>query len=165
MKTFIGTSLIIIALYFFYSCSRNPKKKIDTNQVYKDKVMLGKILDLKTFKPETVLFKYRPILNSIEGEQPWFLPAPKDYVLEAVLFFNPETIQKLKAEMQSKAKHTKNEKSSKEIFIFSWLPDTLKKEILKSETLTEYPADVFFNTGTSEMIILKDKVVLYALTN
>ncbi len=160
MKYFITTIISIIALSIFYACKN--KQTINTNKTYTDIDMLGNILDFSKYKPDSVLFKYTPLLSSIEGRQP--VIGPKDYVLESVLFFKPESIQHIKNEMQNITYLTANQNKLTHLYAFSWLPNKIKNELKKQE-LQEFKATQFFTSGTSDMVLLKDKIILYALTN
>ncbi len=165
LKYIIPILVIAILILTLFSCKDKMKRNTDSKIIYRDIKMLGNILNLSVYKPDSTLFKYAPLLSSIEGRQPSLLPGPKDYVLEAVLYFKPETMQKLKNKLETEAPYPKDEESMRQIFSFNWLPDAIKKEIQQIDTLREYPATAFFNTGTSQMILLKDKIILYALTN
>ncbi len=162
LKYFIVLATGIILLTFLVSCQRRKTSGIDSKIVYTDLNLLSKILDFSIYKPDSVLFKYKPVINSIEGKQPFFLPAPKDYILEAVLYFKPTTIVKIKK--NSKPANFSETDVSKN-YSFEWLPESIT-HILKHTVITkEYAASIFFNKGASQMIFLNDQIILYAYTN
>ncbi len=160
MKYLIPAIISLIALSVFYACKN--KKTIDPHKIYSDKEMLGRILDFSKFPPNKVLFKYQPILNSIEGKQPSFLPAPKDYALEAVLHFLPEQIKEIKL----MAKEIPNENQDFVMsYLFKWIPEENRLKPSEFQSAEEYEGKIFFPAGTAKMMIYKNTVYLFALTH
>ncbi len=164
MKYLLVIVIIASTMLILFSCKQKEKQNFDSKIIYHDINMLGRILNLSNYKPDRVIFKYSAILNSIEGKQPSMLPGPEDYVIEAVLFFKPEIIGDLKKKLNDKFMYPKDENELLKTFQFNWLPDPIKNEINKIKKVKKYPGTIFYDTGDSEMLILPDKVIIYALT-
>ena len=165
MECIILFAVIIGLILYLFSFRKNFKTGIDTKVIYDDVSRLAGILDLSVYQPERVRFKFSALLNSIEGRQPVFKALSRNYVLESLLFFQHEVMQELRTAVNTKTVYTEEEAKLRSTFAFNWLPESIKKELEASNKMKEYSDPLFYVNGESKLLILTDKVLLYALIN
>jgi len=165
MKYFIIAIIVGVLSTALFSCRENKKGKMSTNIVYHDVKMLGKILDFSQYAPDKAMFKYVPVLSSMElnGHKPSAL-GPEDYMLEAVMYFNPDRMEAITNKVKSEEVEWENKNHLVKSFNFAWLPEATARQINTRQDIKKYPASIFFHTGTAYMIIMGDTVIIYALT-
>ncbi len=128
-----------LLLLFSFACNnsnplKNGKEKIT---VSKNKKELEKIISLKVFNPRSVEFVYKPMGTQTENDR---VPGPTDYMLQAVLYFDiTDNVHR------QGCSPIEQSQSSRDDFNFEWLPDDVRKELLKdSDTTRGYQASCFY---------------------
>ena len=124
-------------------------------EVRNDKKGLSQFLDLEWVKPDSVswVFKVKPQKNSRIT-----VPGPTDNIIEAILYFGEDEIEKIRAaSINSPTRFS----SQKKLLTFSWLPEDMKTE-LSSEIEHTVFEDQWFVTIRSGIYIILDKAVVLA---
>ncbi|MFZ4931362.1 hypothetical protein [Chryseobacterium sp. Mn2064] len=164
MKRKLFFCALIVALV---SCKKNSENKTITEnngntqtqiegnittQNSTDIHILGNIIDLSKFRPEKVQFQYRFIDNS--GGR---TPGPSDSYLEAVLYFDEKTMDKI-WEIDQTIDFNRSD-YSKEDFNFTWLKEPISSELKASDTLKSGHPDLVFGTANGKCWYLKNKIL------
>lgn len=172
MKKLLQYFLLIIVLV---SCKEKEQKQTAITTPAKDTLLqtpmgvtisedtakLSKILDFKTFKPDSVAFKYT-------GADINMLPADsaamgKHYSLEAILIYDEHTyaaiLEKYMDAGFPKAKLDRSE------FNFDWMDDAIKRELQLSNADYFGNPDIFLGTNRKAKLWFLDKKILVKLTN
>lgn len=168
-RNLIFCSIIVL----FFSCKENnentsiiehqsttetEKKDNVTTQISTDSEQLQKLIDLSEFKPEKIKFKYKFIDNS-KGR----VPGPSDYSLEAILYFDDETMEKIWK--IDKNADFPNPNYQKQDFKFNWLDKQTISELEKSDGLKNAHPDLIFGTNNGKCWYLKNKILFRKETN
>ncbi|MEO8405931.1 MAG: hypothetical protein ABI480_15095 [Chitinophagaceae bacterium] len=126
-----------------------------------DIAKLAKLTNLKEFKPTHVKFKYIFIDNSGKNER-LTVPGPSDSNLEAVLYFDEATFEKMRI------KYFNTDYVSpgfdKNSFNFDWLDKKIKEEFLKNDINYHGDPDYVFG-GSCKLWLLNDKLLLTMARN
>lgn len=166
-RNLIFCSTILI----FFSCKENNKKTVKnenesttiekkniTTEISTDINQLQKLINLSRFKPEKVKFKYTFIDNS-KGR----VPGPSDSYLEAVLYFDDKTMEKIwKTDINIDFPIPNYQKQD---FKFDWFDKLAISELEKSDSLKNVHPDLIFGTNNGKCWYLKDKVLFLKETN
>jgi hypothetical protein len=121
---------------------------------------LGKLIDLKKYKPTEVTYKHTVIDNSGEEDRV-SVPGPSDYSLQVVLYFDSATFESM-LDVTRKADYEMNNYSPED-FRFDFLPEVVMDELNKSSKYYHGNRDLFFGSGGK--IWLLDKKVLLIHTS
>jgi hypothetical protein len=160
--------LFILASILF-SCTQKPAKKDSetttkanvSTTISTDTAKLATLINLKEFKPTHVKFKYVFIDNSGKNER-LTVPSPSDSHLEAVLYFDEATFNKMRI------KYFNTDYVSpafdKNSFNFEWLDKDVKDELLKDDTGYHGDPDYVFG-GACKLWLLNDKLLLTMTSN
>jgi hypothetical protein len=164
--------LNILILLAFISCKKSAtdpetiKEGNKSTTISTNTAKLGKIIDLRKYKPAKVKFKYVFIDNSGENER-ITVPGPSDGYLEAVLYFDKTTLIKLQADYALLSVNFIQAK--KEKYNFNWLDQDIQKELQNAELelnnpdslISEYHAELFHPRGLrGQFVMVNDKVLL-----
>lgn len=155
------SALVVLALAaIVVSCegkSADPGKKADNvSTTFSSSVeKLGKLIDLKKYKPAEVTFKHTVIDNS-GGEDRISVPGPSDYSLQAVLYFDSATFE-IMLDVSRKSDYALTD-YGQEDFRFDFLSKEVAEELDRSNKNYHGLPDLFFGSGGS--IWLLDKKVL-----
>ncbi|MCT4580419.1 MAG: hypothetical protein N4A35_03300 [Flavobacteriales bacterium] len=145
--------IAILSLFFLFSCdSSNKQQKVPS--ISNDLDTLSKIINLEKYKPVSAQWVYYPL--GIENSS---IPGPTDYQLEAVLYFEKETIEKLKTAVANDGG------SSTDCSVdFKWLKH---QELTHHQVCTNYTSSVFTKGALlhGNFIIEEDKVFLMMYSN
>ena len=123
---------------------------------------LGKLLNFKTYKPIKIKFKYTYFDYTGQNKR-ITVPGPSDYSLEALLYFDSLTFNRLKdvdrhADYPS-PNYTRNE------FKFDWLDKVILDELEKSDKNYHGHPDFFFGTINGKSWYLEKKILIKKWTN
>lgn len=154
--------IFLISISLLLSCNKHAEntssetENTAQNKISTDIKELEKIIDLKQYKPEKVRFLYLFKDNS-KGRA----PGPSDSVLQAEIYYNAETMKKIRdldknANFQTPFIDKKN-------FMFDWLSKETKTELSNSSVSDLHP-DFLFGTENGACWYLKDKVILIKYT-
>lgn len=123
-----------------------------------DTSKLSRLINIRDYKPTSAKFKYVFADNSGKNER-LTVPGPSDSYLQAVLYFDEKTFQKLKKKYFA-IDNTSPTYSQTE-FSFDWLDVDLKEELLRSDTSYHGHRDNFLGLGQSgKLWFLNNKVLL-----
>lgn len=163
--------IFIPILLFLFSCNgiKEKSNEIDsktniekskniTTEISTDINRLQKLIDLSNFKPEKVKFKYTFIDNS-KGR----VPGPSDSFLEAILYFDEETMNNIRE--IDKNTDFPNPNYRKEIFKFDWLDKEILDELEQSDSLKSSHPDFIFGTGNGKCWYLENKILFVKSRN
>jgi hypothetical protein len=101
---------------------------------------LGKLINLKRFKPTHVKFKFVHYDNSAKNQR-LSISGPSDSYLEAVLYFDPITFHKIQQDNLLLSTVSSNRKTE---YQFVWLDNDIKRELVKTDGLiTDWPPHFF----------------------
>jgi hypothetical protein len=162
--------LVFTGIFFLCGCGQHADKiEKDTKKegnksttISTDIVKLSGLIDIATYKPESVKFRYIFIDNSGKNERE-SVPGPSDSYLEAVLYFNNETFDQISKKYVNAAYPSLN--FDRKDFNFEWLESTVKDELLKSDTLHHGHPDMLFKTGgNGKLWFLNNKILLKKFT-
>jgi hypothetical protein len=155
---------IAMAIFLFSCGQRENKKDIETTKydnisttVSTDTSKLSKLIDIDTYKPTSVKFKYVVIDNSGQNQR-LSVPGPSDNYLEGILYFDTVTFKNLKATYFHVDYLSPN--FDKTDFKFDWLDDDIKNELIKSDTNYHGHPDFSFGLGHSGKLWLLDNKLL-----
>lgn len=163
--------MILAGTALLFSCRQDsPPKDAGTTTVGNktetistDTAKLSKLINLSTFKPMQVKFKYTHYDNSGKNER-LGVPGPSDGFLEAVLYFDSATFMALKRNYNNIDYKTPD--YDKEDFNFTWLDKEVKQELAAAGSGYHGQPDYFFTTGQSgKLWLLHNKVLLKAGSN
>ena len=166
LNKIILSFLIIIMM----SCNKTEKKQNDsveiknqTTLISTDKEQLEKIINLNIFKPNKVKFKYILIDNS-ENNKRFSVPGPSDRYLEAVLYFDKDTFNKL---IIDNAKLSTISIGNKEDYDFEWLENDIKLELSNMFNSFDYPPTFFITGGFTNggYFMLNNKILIKLYSN
>jgi hypothetical protein len=159
----------IIWTFLLVSCGQQPvetdgdtvKQNNQHTTFTTDTAKLSKLIDIRTFKPTHVKFRYIFIDNSGRNERVG-IPGPSDSYLEAVLYFDTTTFRSLKtnyfnADYESPGYERKS-------FSFEWLDTIVRKELLLSDTSYHGHPDYFLGLGVKGKLWLLDNKILLLKT-
>ena len=126
-----------------------------------DSARLSKIIDLTTYKPTHVKFKYIFIDNSGQNER-LSIPGPSDSYLQAVLYFDTVTYRQLK----TKYNHADfiSPDYDRQDFNFEWLDTNARTELLQGDTNYHGHPDFFLGSGVNGKLWLMGNKVLLTKT-
>lgn len=115
---------------------------------------LGKLINLQKFRPEKVEFHHTYIktINGNGSEE-----APKDDYLQAVLYFDSQTFQKM-SDLCKKADYALPN-YRKKTFDFPWLSKELSIELENSDPNYHGHPDLFFESEGGKLWFLDQKVL------
>ncbi|MGG5208614.1 hypothetical protein ACQWU4_06670 [Chryseobacterium sp. MIQD13] len=161
----------LLITFIFFSCKENSKSpaKIEsepktekknniTTEISTDIGQLQKLIDLSKFRPKKVKFKYTFIDNS-NGR----VPGPSDSFLEAILYFDDKTMEKIQEMSQNAEAPAPN--YQKKAFKFDWLDKQVLSELENSDSLKNLHRDLIFGTNNGECWYLKNKILFKKETN
>jgi hypothetical protein len=163
--------LTLLFPMLLFSCGQNTKETDkdtvkDGNKsttLSSDTSKLSKIIDLTTFKPTHVKFKYVFIDNSGQNKR-LSVPGPSDSYLQAVLYFDPATYRNFKTKYFYADYVAPN--YDKQDFNFEWLDPDTRRELLQFDTSYHGHPDFFLGLGVKgKLWFLKDKVLLTKTTD
>ncbi|KMQ62379.1 hypothetical protein ACM40_08770 [Chryseobacterium sp. BLS98] len=163
----------LLITFILFSCKENSKIPANTKKESKPKTekqdnitteistdisQLQKLIDFSKFRPEKVKFKYTFIDNS-NGR----VPGPSDSFLEAILYFDDKTMEKIQEISQNE--EASNLNYQKKAFKFDWLEKQVLSELESSDSLKNIHPDLIFGTNNGECWYLKNKILLKKETN
>jgi hypothetical protein len=158
--------LITLLTLFFWCACAGPANKPDPDTIKNgnssttlstNPAKLSKIINLESFTPTRVKFKYTFIDNSGQ-DQRLSVPGPSDSQLEALLWFDTASFEQLKkryAGMDYPAPTF-----DKFNFNFDWLDPATRDELLKSDSNYHGHPDLVFIPGPLTRLWLFDNKVL-----
>lgn len=158
-KIFSCSLLILLSLN---SCElKGPEEDTQTAYVVKsdesdDINKLGKLINLKNFRPKKVMY-HHTYIETINGDGS--ASEPNDDYLQAVLYFDSLTFQKM-LEITKKADYSLSN-HSKTKFAFPWLSRELSNELENSNPGYHGHPDLFFESEGGKLWFLDQKVLLY----
>ncbi len=167
-----NTVIVFLVTALILSCEtrtdKNNKQKNTTHKIKKannltqtistDINLLGKLLDLTTYKPIEVKFKFTFIDNSAQNDR-ISVPGPSDYYLEAILYFDSLTFVKIKDFEKNLEWMEQNYK--KEEFNFEWLSNDLQNQLMNSNLDYHGHPDFFFGSGVNRKCwYLENKILI-----
>jgi hypothetical protein len=149
---------LIPILFIFLSCGTSVKKKPYPQVTRSSDIKeLGKLIDLKKFKPISVDYIYTLYDNS--GTENRSIPGPSDHSLQALLVFNDSIFDHLlllrgvNPELQPLPDFKRSE------FNFEFLDEETRVELMAADTSYHGDYDKFFGTN-GHVWLLKNKVLL-----
>ena len=154
---------LLLGILVLFSC-KQPEKKLSpdttisgniSETISADTALLGKLIDLSTYRPSAVKFKYRFIDNSGQKKR-ISVPGPSDSYLEAVLFFEQAVLEsiKLKCPVDDSIQYQMG------TFRFGWDKETQNK-LLKADSNFKSRPDRLFHSGVNGRIwVLDDRILL-----
>jgi len=163
-RKIICLSIILI----LFSCNKKDNENVDeiaiaknnnyTTEISTDVNQLQKLINVSEFKPEKVRFKHILIDNS-KGR----ISGPSDSYLEAILYFDAETMEKIWD--IDKRTDFPNPNYQKQNFHFDWLDNGTLSELEKSDSLRNAHPDLIFGTDNGKCWYLKNKILFTKETN
>lgn len=120
---------------------------------------LGKLINIKRYRPTKVKFKHVFIDNSGQDSR-LSVPGPSDSYLEAVLYFDTSTFHRLLNDNMLLSTISTNHKTE---YQFDWLDNEIKSEIEKMDVKRNDCAPTFFVSGglrNGGYFMLDNKVLL-----
>ena len=165
-------SYILVATIILSSCNQNSDTNTQNNitsSVSSDTAELAQLIDLKSFKPTHVKFKYTLVDNSGQNER-LSVPGPSDSYLEAVLFYDTTTFRRLTGRcnpdiMKYLEPNYDSPNLNKETFNFNWLDKNVKDELMKSDTSYHGDFDKYYGTSPNGRLwVLDNKILIHKTT-
>ncbi len=160
-KTVFTCSLLV--LLSLGSCELQEPSYKETQTSYVDKSdessdvsKLEKLINLEQFRPKKATF-HHTYIETINGDGSD--AEPKDDYLQAVLYFDSLTFQKM-LEVARNADYPAS-KHSKTKFAFPWLDRALSNELESSASTYYGHPDLFFGTENGELWFLDKKILFY----
>jgi len=153
---------ILRLLYFvlmvavLHACS-SPGSEEPTSFSSADTAKLAQIIDIRTFKPTKVNFKYTYIANTANSQR-FGVPGPSYSRLEAVLDFDAATFEKIAEGYKSAAYISPN--LDKKDFSFDWLDADVRNELDKIDSTYKPAPDLLFGSDKNGGLWLLDKKIL-----
>ena len=127
-----------------------------------DPTKLGQVINLKEYKPTKVKFKYVALDSSNDGRTS--VPGPSDYRVEAVLYFDSLTFDKLLRKYSFSG--IMPPKHERVYFTFEWLDNNIKNEInLAKKDYFGVTGFSFDSSGNSSIMFLDKKLLLIKFSN
>src|SRR3569623_428551 len=132
-----NTMKILRPLYFvliiatLHACTSTGGSEEPTSFSSADTAKLAQIIDIRTFKPTKVNFKYTYISNN-SNSQRFSVPGPSFSRLEAVLDFDADTFDKIVNGYKSVAYTSPN--INKKDIALDWLSEEVKNEQDNTDT-------------------------------
>ena len=123
---------------------------------------LGKLINLKNYKPTRVKFKYFTIDNSSQNSRV-SVPGPSDYSLEVLMYFDSITFKKFYA--FDKTADYSSPNYDVEEFKFDWLDKETLLELENSDKNYHGHPDFFFETNNGQSWYLENKILLKVSSN
>jgi hypothetical protein len=123
---------------------------------------LKKIIDLSIFKPDSVAYVYK-VMGGADSENT--IPGPKDYDLEAVLFYSDSMINILKG--ISSIKSIKELQPGEETkYQFYWIDKKIAGQVKSLKNSVEYSSEKFYKgyLPYGNYIIVENVVLLKMFT-
>lgn len=159
--------IALIFLIISASCSQVEKRQNNSNSnissgLSTDIDQLGKLLNFDNYKPSSVKFKYKVIGNSGKNER-ISPPGPSDYSLEALLYFDSLTFQKI-IEFDRNADFPPPG-YNQEAFKFNWLDEAIISELGESDIHYTGHPDLHFGTTNGRSWYLDKKILIQYHTN
>jgi|SRR5215203_3531956 len=163
MKENLG---MLFTILIMLSCGQQENTKEDdtvtkgniSTTLSTDTTKLSRLINIKDYKPTSAKFKYVLADNSGKNER-LTVPGPSDSHLQAILYFDKTTFQKLKTKYFS-IDYTSPNYSQTE-FSFDWLDEDVKDELMRSDTSYHGQQDYFLSLGQSgKLWFLNNKVLL-----
>nr|WP_294859182.1 hypothetical protein [uncultured Fluviicola sp.] len=154
---FIGSLLVLLSLN---SCELkgSEEEPVPSYLVKSDESSdidkLGKLIDLEKFYPKKVMF-HHTYIETINGNGS--AEEPKDDYLQAVLYFDSLTFQKLIE--QGKLADYALPNYQKKQFSFPWLSSELDSELENSDANYHGHPDLFFGNKGGKLWFLDQKVL------
>jgi len=152
---------LLISLSFSSCELKVPEEDTQTAYVVKsdessDINKLGKLINLKNFRPEKIMYHHMYIetINGTGSEA-----EPKDDYLQAVLYFDSTTFQKM-LEVSKNADYSLPNYSRGQ-FEFPWLERALFSELENSDSDYHGHPDLFFDTQDGKIWFLDQKILFY----
>jgi hypothetical protein len=130
--------------------------------VYKNTDSLKKIIDLSIFKPDSVAYVYK-VMGVADDDNS--IPGPKDYDLEAVLFYSDRMINILKG--ISSIKSVKELQPGEETkYQFYWMDKKIAGQVKFIKNTIEYSSEKFYKgyLPYGNYIIVENVVLLKMFT-
>jgi len=155
-KYFMLLIAILGIILILISCKNKIKS---TQTVSHNKEILKQIIDIKTYKPKKISFKYNTIDYSVERGT--ISIGNNKFYLEALLYFNTETFDKIKNILKNKDTYQFN--TPKDEFNFDWLPKEIKNELLNTNHYKIYNYKLFQKKANQKFLLLNHKVLLIVL--
>lgn len=167
MKSII-LCLYFTTLIFITSCYNNQEKKLKTSDSISnsssihstDINKLKEYLKLTPYTPDSVEFNYTFIDNSA-GKDRTSISGPSDYILQAVLYYDSLTFQKIIALPQKESVSKYNVTD----FKFEWLNESITQELNDSSNYLGIHPDTQLGEGNIKTWCLINKIVVEKLTN
>lgn len=156
--------IFIVIVLFLFSCKKENKNmeiKIQSNihsEISTDINSFQKLINLSKFRPEKLKFKYTYIDNS-EGRA----PGPSDSFLEAVIYFDEQTMKKI-WDLDKNTDFVFPNYTKKD-FEFDWLNEDIIRELKKSDSLKAAHPDFIFDTYNGKCWYLKNKILFIKTVN
>lgn len=173
MKTsdIIKSFLILTLTTLLFSCGQTEEKDNETikqdnvsTTISTDTSKLGKLIDLKNYKPTQVKYKYVFMDNSGQDKR-LSVPGPSDSYLEAVLYFDNATFNQL---LEDNRKLSTISTGRKEDYQFDWLSNDIRMELDKVDSLRyDCPPPFFTSDGLTRggYFMLDNKILLRLYTD
>jgi hypothetical protein len=132
---------LFIFIACIYGCNNSKQVIIDKeSEVNKNTDSLKKIIDLHILKPDSVAYVYKT-MGGAGAENS--IPGPKDYNLEAVLFYSDSMINILKG--ISSIKSIKElQPGDKTKYQFYWMDKKITEQINSLKNTVEYSSEKFY---------------------
>lgn len=161
-----NTFILLFLTLFYFSCGqKNRTEEIDTETtvvgnitttISEDKEKLGKLINLKTYEPTSVKFKYQHIDNS--GAKDRSVPGPSDYYLQAVMQYDSATYNTMRNNYLNLSVELPNIK--KEDFLFDWLDESTKNELTTASGFGAL-ARYYTYAEKGKVWVMKNKILFY----
>jgi hypothetical protein len=157
-----NTMKILRPLYFvlivatLHACT-SPGSEEPTSFSSADTAKLAQIIDIRTFKPTKVNFKYTYIANA-GNNQRFGVPGPSYSRLEAVMDFDAATFDKIITGYKSATYTSPN--LDKKDFAFDWLDADVKNALDKTDSTYKGSPDFLFGSDKNGGLWLLDKKIL-----
>jgi len=153
----------ILRLFYFvlivatmHACT-SPGNEEPTSFSSADTAKLSQIIDIRTFKPTRVNFKYTYISNAANSQR-FSVPGPSYSRLEALLDFDADTFDKIVTGYRSAA-YTAPSMDKKD-FAFDWLDAAVRSELDKTDSTYKGSPDFLFGSDKNGGLWLLDKKIL-----
>jgi hypothetical protein len=145
-------------LFIFLSCGASVKKKPYPQVTRSSDIKeLGKLIDLKKFKPISVDYIYTLYDNS--GMENRSIPGPSDHSLRALLVFNDSIFDHLLILRGVNPELQPLPDFKPTAFNFEFLDEETRTQLLAADTAYHGDHDHFFGTN-GQVWFLKNKILL-----
>jgi hypothetical protein len=163
--------LILTITTLLTSCGQTEIQDKETTKednisttISSDTNRLGKLINIRRYRPTHVKFKYVFVDNSGQ-DQRLSVPGPSDSHLEAVLYFDTTTFHRLLNDNMLLSTISTNHKTE---YQFDWLDNDVKNEIEKMDSNTnDFPPTFFMGEQLIDggYLMLDQKISLQLHTN